>query len=275
MNTRRFKYDVFVSHASDDKAEVLPFVERLVASGVKVWLDEEQTPVAGETQEAITEGTETCRHVIIWCTATWLRQDWTQWALDRFQTLRSDERQVIPVLHVERDVGRLGSLLTRPIAVLADVSDDERLWLVWCAIRQQSPGPRPEWHKKAAQLVEGAEESSSSAPDDAIFRRQAVFGAAAGALMMIAIAAWIGQTRGDRRPLQACPWQREISGCLSKKSPPGGGKVRMTFKPGAKPIVECIECTEGGYVVERTREYLQGDCLPPRVSTPCTILYTY
>jgi len=35
-----FKYDVFLSHSSKDKAVVRPLVERLRADGLRVWFDE-------------------------------------------------------------------------------------------------------------------------------------------------------------------------------------------------------------------------------------------
>jgi len=38
--TKQFEYDVFLSHASADKAAVRELAERLKADGLKVWLDE-------------------------------------------------------------------------------------------------------------------------------------------------------------------------------------------------------------------------------------------
>jgi hypothetical protein len=35
-----FKYDVFLSHSSQDKAVVRPLAERLRADGLRVWFDE-------------------------------------------------------------------------------------------------------------------------------------------------------------------------------------------------------------------------------------------
>jgi len=124
--TTEFDFDVFLSHASEDEDEVRDFARRLEAAGLRGWLDEEQLH-GGDPEEAIVRGLEASRHVVIWVTDTWQsrKKAWTRWELEVFaEAERSGERRVVPVLHVPRDVRRLGPFLTREIAVPEDCDPD-------------------------------------------------------------------------------------------------------------------------------------------------------
>ena len=51
------KWDVFISHASEDKQAIaLPLAESLVRSGLKVWLDRFELRVGHSLREKIDEG---------------------------------------------------------------------------------------------------------------------------------------------------------------------------------------------------------------------------
>ena len=60
------KYDVFISHASEDKAEVaLPLARYLEKFGLKVWLDEFELTVGDSLRRMIDYGLAMSRLAIL------------------------------------------------------------------------------------------------------------------------------------------------------------------------------------------------------------------
>ena len=92
-NSERF--DLFLSHASEDKEAVRDFVERLRAAGLRPWLDEEQMGPGTKPINAIPVGLEASRHVCIWITEHWLTKRWTTWELELFRSAQDAGRKVI------------------------------------------------------------------------------------------------------------------------------------------------------------------------------------
>ncbi|MEN8183647.1 MAG: protein kinase, partial [Myxococcota bacterium] len=159
-----FRFDVFLSHASEDKAQVRALARQLRAAGLTVWFDEERLAPGFNPQTAIARGLEESRHVLIWVTQGWLKKAWTNWELELFAKARSDTRRVLPVLRVPWDDAVLGPYLTRQIAVPPDRSEYERLWLVVCGIRGEGPRERESWASRGQALAEGAAGSSAGEP---------------------------------------------------------------------------------------------------------------
>ncbi len=147
-----YRFDVFLSHASEDKTAVRAFARQLEAAGQTVWLDEEQLPPGEEPREAIVQALEESRHVLIWVTDAWLDKSWTQWELDLFAKAKTDARKVLPVLRRAWDDARLGPYLTRAIAVPFECDADQRLWLAVCGVRGDGPGKRESWAEQGRAL---------------------------------------------------------------------------------------------------------------------------
>jgi hypothetical protein len=63
------KYDVFISHASEDKLQVaLPLAHYLKRSGLKVWIDEFELTLGDSLRRVIDMGLSESRFgVEIWC----------------------------------------------------------------------------------------------------------------------------------------------------------------------------------------------------------------
>ena len=139
------RFDVFLSHASEDKGEVRVFAERLREAGIRPWLDEEQMVVGVNPQSAVASGIRASHHILLWVTSHWLDKEWTHWELELVHKQRTDQgKRVIPVLFVPWSDEHFGPYLTRHTAI--DVTDgDERLWLVYCGLFEEPPGPRRKW----------------------------------------------------------------------------------------------------------------------------------
>ncbi|MCH9687661.1 MAG: SUMF1/EgtB/PvdO family nonheme iron enzyme [Deltaproteobacteria bacterium] len=150
-----FAFDVFLSHAREDKPAVRAFTQRLTTAGLRVWLDEEQLPAGAKPREAIVEGLRQSRHVLAWVTEAWLRKEWTQWEPELFLSARNDGQRFVPVLHVPHDKADLGPYVTRQTDVPHDVDDDQRLWLAWCGVHGHPPGSRATWVDRGRELSSG------------------------------------------------------------------------------------------------------------------------
>ncbi len=150
------RFDVFLSHASEHKAEIRAFARRLEAAGLTVWLDEEQLAPGFDPQQAIVTGLAESQHVLIWVTDAWLSKAWTRWELEQFAKTNSPGRRVLPVLRVPWNDAVLGPYLTRQVAVGPEHDDDERLWLVVCGVQGLAPGPRDSWAGQGQKLADGA-----------------------------------------------------------------------------------------------------------------------
>ncbi len=157
-----FAYDLFLSHASDDKPAVRELAGALTGVGLRVWLDEERMPPGTEPQEAIVRALQDSRHVAVWITDAWLAKSWTTWELKTFREAAGAERRVVPVLRRPWDNGKLGPYLTKPIAAPEHEHGARLWWLVWCGVRGQGPGPRDDWQTRWLELVADAGASTAA-----------------------------------------------------------------------------------------------------------------
>jgi len=95
------KWDVFISHASEDK----PYVEQLVAglgsAGVTVWLDSPVLRWGWSLREAIDEGLKKSRFVIVILSKAFLiKKKWTEYELSSAFALETvDDKRILPIWH--------------------------------------------------------------------------------------------------------------------------------------------------------------------------------
>ncbi len=74
----QFKYDVFLSHSSNDKAVVRSLADRLRADGLKVWFDEWAVKPGDSIPAKIEEGLEHSRVLVLCMSAQAFGSDWAQ-----------------------------------------------------------------------------------------------------------------------------------------------------------------------------------------------------
>jgi len=99
---RIVKYDVFVSHASEDKEEfVKPLVEALQGAGYKVWYDEFTLKVGDSLRRSIDNGLKNSRYGIVVFSNAFFAKNWTQYELDGLVTREMEGHKVIlPIWHM-------------------------------------------------------------------------------------------------------------------------------------------------------------------------------
>lgn len=118
------KWDIFISHASEDKELVArPLADLLRSSGVTVWLDENELRLGDSLRAKIDQGLAESRYGVVILSRAFFAKDWPQRELDGLTALDSPQRKVIlPVWHgVDRDVvAGYSPLLAGKLAISTD-----------------------------------------------------------------------------------------------------------------------------------------------------------
>jgi hypothetical protein len=95
------EWDVFICHASEDKATVVePLVASLARRGLRVWYDRATLTIGDSLRRSIDEGVARSRFGIVIISPAFLAKGWPQWELDGLVQREVGEGKVIlPVWH--------------------------------------------------------------------------------------------------------------------------------------------------------------------------------
>lgn len=95
------EYDVFISHASEDKDEfVRPLANALIEKGVKVWYDEFEMKIGDSLRRKIDKGLTNSRFGIVVISKNFIKKGWTKYELDGIMAKAvSEERIILPIWH--------------------------------------------------------------------------------------------------------------------------------------------------------------------------------
>lgn len=95
------EYDVFISHASEDKDEVVrPLANALQAGGLKVWYDEFELRIGDSLRRKIDRGLATSHFGIVVLSQSFLKKGWTNYELDGLVTRSvTGEQILLPIWH--------------------------------------------------------------------------------------------------------------------------------------------------------------------------------
>jgi Leucine-rich repeat (LRR) protein len=95
------RWDVFVSHASEDKdAVAIPLVAALRRAGLRVWLDKHTLRIGDSIREQIDEGLSESRFGVVIFSENFLNKEWPKRELNGLMALEDEGRKVIlPVWH--------------------------------------------------------------------------------------------------------------------------------------------------------------------------------
>jgi hypothetical protein len=112
------KWDVFISHASEDKSTVArPLAEALKRAGVRVWLDEHELKIGDSLSEKIDNGLSESQFGVVILSPAFLEKHWPRKELSGLRAREEDGQKVIlPVWH---NVDK--SMITQFSPILADV----------------------------------------------------------------------------------------------------------------------------------------------------------
>lgn len=95
------EFDVFISHASEDKDEVVrPLAHALKLGGLKVWYDEFELKIGDSLRRKIDSGLAKSHFGIVVFSKTFFTKGWTNYELDGLVTKAvSGEQVLLPIWH--------------------------------------------------------------------------------------------------------------------------------------------------------------------------------
>ena len=94
-------WDVFISHASEDKDDVArPLFEMLRSKGVNVWYFEDTLNIGDRLRSSIDNGLKKCRYAVVILSHHFFAKKWPQDELDGLLSLESSGKdRILPVWH--------------------------------------------------------------------------------------------------------------------------------------------------------------------------------
>ena len=118
------EYDVFISHASEDKKDfVRPLASELEKSGIEPWYDEHELTLGDNIRQSIDEGLQNARFGVVVLSESFFGKDWTERELDALVAKEDQgDKMIIPIWHEvdHEDVARNIPTLAGKLAVKTD-----------------------------------------------------------------------------------------------------------------------------------------------------------
>jgi hypothetical protein len=95
------EYDVFISHASEDKDDIVrPLANALIGEGLNVWYDEFELHMGDSLRRKIDHGLATSRVGLVVLSQAFIKKGWTNYELDGIVTRSIDGQQMLlPIWH--------------------------------------------------------------------------------------------------------------------------------------------------------------------------------
>ncbi len=95
------EHDVFISHASEDKDEIVrPLAMALKNAGLSVWYDEFELKIGDSLRQKIDKGLAKSKFGIVVLSKSFIRKGWTNYELDGIITkVVSGEQVLLPIWH--------------------------------------------------------------------------------------------------------------------------------------------------------------------------------
>lgn len=101
QNGRDQSWDVFISHASEDKGYSGPLAKALEDAGIRVWFDRTALQWGDDLRSAIDRGLRNCRYgIVIFSKAFLKKKKWTEYELSSLFALEKvSEKRILPIWH--------------------------------------------------------------------------------------------------------------------------------------------------------------------------------
>lgn len=119
------KYDVFISHASEDKKEfVEPLANYLQNEGLRVWYDDFALKLGDKLRQTIDNGLTCSQYGIVVLSKAFFEKDWTKYELDTLATREFGGRKVIlPIWHgvTKDEISNFSISLADRVAIRSDL----------------------------------------------------------------------------------------------------------------------------------------------------------
>ncbi len=124
------EFDLFLSHASEDKDFTRPLADALAHRGVRVWFDEEAIAIGDSLRESIDRGMLHSRFGVVVFSQSFFAKKWTSYELNGLVTREMRGQKVIlPVWHPKLTANDLAeyspSLADKKALVASSLSIDQ------------------------------------------------------------------------------------------------------------------------------------------------------
>ncbi|MDV7213583.1 TIR domain-containing protein [Azotobacter beijerinckii] len=125
------EYDLFISHASEDKEELVrPLAVALEGLGVKVWYDEFTLKVGDSLRRSIDGGLSNSRFGTVILSSSFFSKNWTQYELDGMTAKEMGGRKMIlPIWHkvTKNEVMKFSPTLADKVALNSSIHSIEEI----------------------------------------------------------------------------------------------------------------------------------------------------
>jgi hypothetical protein len=144
-------WDVFVSHASEDKESVArPIAMALEANGLRTWLDAQELNVGDSLRRKLDEGLLSAQFGIVILSHSFFAKKWTQLELDALVSLEEPpDKLILPVWHevTADEIRKLSPILASKLATETSRGLDEVVIALVRSIRNARQQTSGEWLK--------------------------------------------------------------------------------------------------------------------------------
>lgn len=233
-------YDVFISHASEDKADfVRPLAEKLRGEHLEVWYDEFSLRIGDSLRRSIDKGLKHARYGIVVLSPNFFAKEWPEWELDGL---------------VAREIATPGILLP-----------------VWHEVKRDDV---MEYSPSLADKV-GA---SSAAGIDEVVRQLCEVIRPRGSTLIIARDHVI--YAGYRPPVVTDDWWLDAAAAAESNDMEGGWQSAMGWGRWGFPLPPASrDPTERGYRLARAALQMEwqksADAIPITQVTPCDQVHAF
>jgi Tol biopolymer transport system component len=151
MNSEQMDWDVFISHASEDKKFVRPLAQALRDKGLRVWLDEFELKVGDRLRRKIEHGLSNSKYGIVILSPKFFAKRWPQDELDALANRESlDEKVILPVWHnVDYEqIKKFSPILAGRLAVSTDDGLERVVAELLRAMGIETLSPEQNWFRK-------------------------------------------------------------------------------------------------------------------------------
>lgn len=137
------EFDLFISHANEDKDVVRPLVQQLQSLSVRVWYDEDELTIGDSLRRSIDRGLKKSRFGVVVISPHFIRKQWTQYELDSLVAREIDSGKVIlPIWHkiTKDEVMAFSPHLVDKLALNTAISTSDEIALeIAIAIHRPAP----------------------------------------------------------------------------------------------------------------------------------------
>jgi hypothetical protein len=162
-------WDVFISHASEDKEDVaVPLAKVLQRAGLRVWIDKQEIELGDSIRQRIDDGLARSRFGVVVLSQAFLRKVWTQRELAALLSIEeaAGQKVLLPVWHriAKADVAVMSPLLADRAA--ADTTPGIHAVagkIMDVVLRRTSNSPStlfPSVTRRLAELIEAGDQGS-------------------------------------------------------------------------------------------------------------------